>query len=120
MLAKCQEPRKSRFKRGVRLNHISVGGGVEVSSSLVEKIANRVQLQVSSELLSTYTKQLRKMLDYVDKIDELDEGSCNDFFSLVSCSAEREDAPVLYDGGVIVQQAPQRKGQAFQVPQVVD
>ena len=59
------------------------------------------------------------MIAYVEKISEIDIDDQGNV-SLVSSAVERDDVVARFDSQGIVEQAPQRVGRAFKVPQVVE
>lgn len=88
----------------------------------VEHVARLARLELAEEEIRLYTKQLGRVLDYVDKLEELDTKSVE---PLSHAAAEgnvfRRDEP----GGslpreLLLREAPKSDGAHFRVPPVVE
>lgn len=94
---------------------------MSVTKNDVKKIAELARLEFSEVELENYTSEMNKMLDYVDKLNELDTENFQPLShpieninvfreDEVKKSTEREDA---------LKNAPDKSSEYFKVPKVI-
>lgn len=94
---------------------------MSVTKNDVKKIAELARLEFSEVELENYTSEMNKMLDYVDKLNELDTENVQPLShpieninvfreDEVKKSTEREDA---------LKNAPDKSSEYFKVPKVI-
>ncbi len=94
---------------------------MKLSLKEVEHIAYLSRLSLSEEELKTFQVQLSKILDFVEKLNELDtEGIDPKFHIIPEENVLREDVPgVSLSRDKIFSNAPETDGKYFIVPKVV-
>ncbi len=88
----------------------------------VEHVALLARLQLSGEEIELFTTQLTKILDYVEKLNELDTDKVDPLFHVVPLhNVFREDkvAPSLPLEKAL-QNAPDKAQGCFKVPRIID
>lgn len=86
------------------------------------KIAGLAKLNLSEEKVVEYSGKAQKILDYMKKLNELDESS----FALKDSNTKsrlefRDDAPVQFPmKNEILKNSPELKGPFIKVPQIID
>ncbi len=88
----------------------------------VIKIAKLAKLELSEEEVEKFSVQLPKILDFIEKLEELDTENILPFYELIDKEAPlREDRP---EAGLsreeALMNAPQAENGFFVVPRVVD
>ena len=94
----------------------------KIDAEQVKKVAKLARLQLSEDEIGEFTGQLEAILEYVEKMDELDTA---DVEPLAHClpiaNVFREDIimPSLGTDASLAN-APQRDGSFFRVPKILD
>ncbi len=93
-----------------------------ISREDVLKVAKLSRLKLSEEEISLYTEQLEKILEYMEKLKEVDtRGISPTFYPLPLENVWREDReipPLPRDK--VLQNAPRRKENYFKVPRIIE
>ncbi len=94
---------------------------MKITTDEVAKIAYLARLEFDEERLKTFAKQLNQILEYMDKLNELDTKDIEPLYLPVFHSkAYREDeVKVVYSKDEVLKNAPDTDGQYFIVPKVV-
>jgi aspartyl-tRNA(Asn)/glutamyl-tRNA(Gln) amidotransferase subunit C len=95
---------------------------MSLTAQEVQWVAHLARLQLSDEELQTMTRQLRAIVDYVDQLKQVDtEGIEPMAHVLVQPNVFRMDepAPSLSIAAALAN-APQRRGDFYSVPAVLD
>lgn len=94
---------------------------MKISPEEVAKVAALARLDLSEEKIEEFTGQLGDILDYMDKLGELDTEGVEPMFTPVEqVSVMREDkARKDYKREDILSNAPDTDGQFFIVPRIV-
>jgi aspartyl-tRNA(Asn)/glutamyl-tRNA(Gln) amidotransferase subunit C len=91
----------------------------------VEKIAGLAMLDLSAEEVDLFTENLRSILGYVEKLNELDT---SDVSPMSHCSSSEEDQKTPTREDIVqgslgqrlaVENAPDSDGKYFKVPKVI-
>lgn len=93
-----------------------------ISLEEVKKIAKLSRLELSEQKLASFQQDLSKILDYIDKLNELDtEGVEASYCRARNIENLREDiAKPSMDREKILKNAPEQEDGAFKVPTVVE
>jgi aspartyl-tRNA(Asn)/glutamyl-tRNA(Gln) amidotransferase subunit C len=92
-----------------------------IEPELVRHIAKLSRIELSEEQLATLGRQLGSILDYFDKLQELDTTAVEPLSHAVEIHnvlAEDNPQPSLSPGQALAN-APQRDGDFFKVPKVI-
>ncbi|MFW6269164.1 MAG: Asp-tRNA(Asn)/Glu-tRNA(Gln) amidotransferase subunit GatC [Bacillota bacterium] len=92
-----------------------------ITKKEVKHIAELAHLKLTEEEVETFTRQLGDILDYFEKLDELDtEDVVPTAYTIPMKNVMREDKvePSLNQGEVL-QNAPEKKQGQFRVPPIV-
>lgn len=94
---------------------------MKLSKEEVLKIANLARLELSSDETEKYATQLSSILDYVEKLNELDVKDIEPTAHAVSVSTPfRKDEVVIDETREkSLQNAPDREDDFFKVPKVI-
>ncbi|GAB7024202.1 Asp-tRNA(Asn)/Glu-tRNA(Gln) amidotransferase subunit GatC [Salidesulfovibrio brasiliensis] len=94
---------------------------MKISPEEVAKVAALARLELSDEKIEEFTGQLGDILDYMDKLGELDTEGVEPMFTPVEqVSVMREDkARKDYSREDVLSNAPETDGQFFIVPRIV-
>lgn len=94
---------------------------MKITKKEVEHVAHLARLQLTNEELATITGQLDTILNYIDKLDELDTSNVAPTTHVFSVSnAFREDvAKDSLPQSKALENAPQQNSEFFQVPKVI-
>lgn len=94
---------------------------MKISPEEVAKVAALARLDLAPEKIEEFTGQLGDILDYMDKLGELDTDGVEPMFTPVEqVSVMREDkARKDYTREEILSNAPETDGQFFIVPRIV-
>ena len=94
----------------------------KISSSDVRKVAQLARLELPEDQIETYTLQLEEILSYVDQLQEIDTNNITPTTRAVEVvNAMRDDiVKVNSSREDILNQAPQREGDFFRVPRILD
>jgi len=93
-----------------------------ITRETVEHIANLARLGLKEEEIELYTKQLQKILEYVEKLNELDTENVPPTFNVIGkVNALRKDElkPSL-DRELLLKNAPKEEQNHFWVPKVIE
>jgi len=87
----------------------------------VVKVAKLAKIELSEEEIETFSKQLPQILDFIEKLNELDTSKVPPFYEIIDANAPlREDIP---QNGLAnedaLKNAPQKGNGFFVVPRVV-
>lgn len=91
----------------------------------VRRVATLARLRLDDEELTALTSDLGRILDYVDKLAELDTSAVEPTSHVVAVEAPyREDDPSERDGQTAAEEAvanaPRRDGHFFAVPPIIE
>ena len=94
----------------------------KITSEDVRKVAHLARLKLPEELISTYTKQLEKILDYVAQLEKVDTKNVIPTTRAVEVvNITREDR--ISEGlerKEILDLCPEREGDFYKVPKILD
>lgn len=93
-----------------------------ISDETMEYVGVLAKLQLSEQEKQEAKKDMEKMLDYIDKLNELDTAGVEPMSHVFSvCNVFREDVVEHGDGGEdTLANAPERRDRAFVVPMTVE
>ena len=93
-----------------------------ISSDTIDYVAILAKLELSGEEKEAAKKDMDRMLDYIDKMNELDTTGVEPLSHLFQVdNVFREDVVTGgYDRDRILKNAPEQKDGAFKVPKTVD
>ena len=96
--------------------------GERIDESQVRHVAKLARLELSDDEVEKFSGQLSAILEYIEKLNELDTESVE---PLAHCLAIhnvfREDqAKESLDADSALANAPEREGQFFKVPKILD
>jgi aspartyl-tRNA(Asn)/glutamyl-tRNA(Gln) amidotransferase subunit C len=92
-----------------------------IDSELIRHIANLSRLEIDKDDLEAFTDQFRRIVEYFDKLNELDTGGIEPLTHAVELSnvlADDEVAPSLSTDEALAN-APEEEGSYFKVPKVL-
>ncbi len=94
---------------------------MNVSKKDVEYIAKLSKLKLNEEELEGYTKDLNQILEYIDKLNELDTSDVEPLsHPLETKNVMREDQPVTsIEREKALKNAPKSNEEFFKVPKVI-
>lgn len=94
---------------------------MKITRDETAKVAKLARLDLSEEKLELFTAQLGDILNYMDKLGELDTSQTDPMYSPVShATVVREDEPArIVTREQILSAAPEDDGQFFIVPKIV-
>lgn len=95
---------------------------MKITKEEVAHVAQLARLEFAEEEMDSFTFQLNRILEYIDKLNELDTSGVNPMtHPLALCNAFREDmvAPSLPDE-IPLMNAPAPRGRFFSVPRVIE
>ena len=97
-------------------------GKNEISGETMEYVGILAKLDLSEEEKETAKKDMESMLDYIDKLNELDTSGVEPMSHVFSVdNVFREDEVENEDGGEdTLANAPERRDRAFVVPKTVE
>ena len=92
-----------------------------IDEDQVRRVAHLSRLKLSSDEVRLFTEQLRKILSYVDQLSEVDTQDVEPLVHpLALRSVTRADKPTEpLTSEAALQNAPQREGDFFRVPAVL-
>ncbi|SJZ33092.1 Asp-tRNA(Asn)/Glu-tRNA(Gln) amidotransferase subunit GatC [Selenihalanaerobacter shriftii] len=95
---------------------------MKIDQATVEKVAMLARLELSTEEEEKMTDQLNDILDYADKLNELDtEGVEPTAHALPIKNVFREDVvEESLDRDIALENAPEKKDGSFKVPKVIE
>ncbi len=87
----------------------------------VKKVADLTRLELNEDEIIQFSNQLGAILDYMDKLNELDTSDVEPLFSPVShCTVLREDTvSQQFSRKELLDNAPKSDGQYFIVPKIL-
>jgi aspartyl-tRNA(Asn)/glutamyl-tRNA(Gln) amidotransferase subunit C len=93
-----------------------------IDRKTVENVAKLARLQLTPEELDRYGKQLGAILDYIAKLEKLDVKGLEPLAQAVdTANVFREDAPrPSLPREAALQNAPEKNGDFFIVPKIVE
>ena len=93
----------------------------KITADDVRKVAQLARLDLPDDTIATYTRQLERILDYVDQLQAVDtEGVLPTTRAVEVVNATREDTVVDTDVRQdLLDQAPLREGDFFRVPKIL-
>lgn len=93
-----------------------------INEKEVKYIADLASLKLSEDEVKTFSKQLSDILDYVEKLDELDtEGIVPTAYTVPVKNVLREDkVEESLDIEKALQNAPEKTNNQFRVPKIMD
>ncbi|MGM0444763.1 MAG: Asp-tRNA(Asn)/Glu-tRNA(Gln) amidotransferase subunit GatC [Bacillota bacterium] len=93
-----------------------------INEKEVKYIADLASLKLSDDEVKTFSKQLSDILDYVEKLDELDtEGIVPTAYTVPVKNVLREDkVEDSLDIEKALQNAPEKTNNQFRVPKIMD
>lgn len=94
---------------------------MKISPEEVARVAKLARLDLPEDKLALFAGQLGDILDYMDKLGELDTGDVRPMYSPVEhATVLRPDEPVKkYARDEVLSNAPESDGQFFIVPRIV-
>ncbi len=98
------------------------GGNMSISREEVLRIAKLARLSLSDEEITLYTYQLGDILNYVQKLNELDVEAVEPMkhvLDMVNVLREDKNLPSLSREDVL-NNAPEHDGEFFKVPRVLE
>ena len=95
---------------------------MSVTKKDVEKIAELARLEFSGEELESYTTEMNKILEYVEKLNELDTENIEPLsHPIENVNVFREDKIKLStDREEALKNAPESSSEHFKVPKVIN
>lgn len=95
---------------------------MKISKNDVVKVAELARLEVTQEETETFTDQLGNILEYIEKLNELDTEDVEPTSHVLEISTPlREDKVVNWlTIEEVLQNAPESEDDFFVVPQVID
>lgn len=93
---------------------------MKITKGEVSKIASLARLEVDEERLELFSEQFNDILDYMDKLEELDTSNSEPLYSPVEhFESFREDkVSSEYNPEEVLQNAPREESGFFVVPKV--
>ncbi len=93
-----------------------------ISDEMIEYVSILAKLELTSEEKEAAKKDMGSMLDYIDQLNELDTTGAAPMSHVFSaCNVFRDDVVRnTFDRGNILENAPEQKDGAFQVPKTVE
>jgi len=94
---------------------------MKISPEDVAKIANLSRLDLPQEKLEMFAGQLGDILEYMDKLGELDTDEVEPMYSPVEHTTvlRKDEARKDYKRDEVLSNAPKQDGQFFIVPRIV-
>lgn len=95
---------------------------MKISQKDVEHIARLARLRLTEQEKLLYSEQLSKILDYIDKLNELDTSNVEPTSHVVNITnVFREDEPLeSLSPDEALENAPQRKDNFYKVPKIIE
>jgi aspartyl-tRNA(Asn)/glutamyl-tRNA(Gln) amidotransferase subunit C len=95
---------------------------MKISKDDVIKVAELARLEVTQEETEIFTDQLGNILEYIEKLNELDTNNVEPTYHVLDISTPlREDKVVNWlTIEEVLQNAPESEDDFFVVPQVID
>ena len=95
---------------------------MKITRSEVEHVALLARLQFDDEQLDLFVNQLNAILDYFDKLQDLDTRDCAPTSHVVAIhNAFRKDAEESFsEKELLLQNAPSEEKGCFKVPKIIE
>jgi aspartyl-tRNA(Asn)/glutamyl-tRNA(Gln) amidotransferase subunit C len=95
---------------------------MKITRSEVEHVAQLARLQFDDEQLELFVNQLNAILDYFDKLQDLDTRDCEPTSHVVPINnAFRNDAEEGFsDKELLLKNAPSEENNCFKVPKIIE
>ena len=95
---------------------------MKITRSEVEHVALLARLQFDDEQLDLFVNQLNTILDYFDKLQDLDTRDCEPTSHVVAIqNAFRNDTEEGFSGKeLLLQNAPSEEQGCFKVPKIIE
>ncbi len=95
---------------------------MKITREDVEHVAMLARLQLSDEEIETFTRQLDDILTYVDKLNELNTEAVEPTSHPLNLESPMRDdiARESLNPELSLRNAPQRVGETFKVPRVIE
>ena len=95
---------------------------MKITANEVERVALLARLRLTAEERAQFTRQLDDILEYVDKLNELDTARIEPFtHALDPAHSLRDDAVTNQpDPEALLANAPERDGTFFKVPKILE
>ncbi len=95
---------------------------MEITKQEIEHIATLSSLNLSDEEIDSYAKDMKEILSFVDKINELKTDDLKESaFALEGQNVFRKDeVKPSFDRELLMQNAPSSNGVAFQLPPIIE
>jgi len=92
-----------------------------ISPEEVAKVARLARLDLPQEKLELFAGQLGDILDYMDKLGELETGDVEPMYSPVTHTTvlRKDEVKKDYSRDEVLSNAPKQDGQFFIVPRIV-
>lgn len=105
-----------KTKSGIERNLLTMAN--IITDETIEYVSILAKLELSDEERKQAGKDMERMLDYIDKLNELDTSSVEPLFHILPVqNVFREDVVTNGDGsGETLKNAPEEKGAMFVVP----
>ncbi|MCF7886269.1 MAG: Asp-tRNA(Asn)/Glu-tRNA(Gln) amidotransferase subunit GatC [Candidatus Marinimicrobia bacterium] len=93
-----------------------------IDESNVKKIAKLAKIKLSPDEVSSYANQFEKILQYVDKLEELDTEEIEPLSHVHDLTnvLRKDEAESIDNRKQFLENAPGKKGPYFQVPRVIE
>lgn len=95
---------------------------MKISKDDVVKVAELARLEVTESETETFTDQLGNILEYIEKLNELDTDNVEPTSHVLEISTPLRDDKVVKSLTIeeVLQNAPESEDDFFVVPQVID
>ncbi|WP_243547123.1 Asp-tRNA(Asn)/Glu-tRNA(Gln) amidotransferase subunit GatC [Pseudodesulfovibrio tunisiensis] len=94
---------------------------MKISPEEVDKVARLARLDLPREKVELFAGQLGDILDYMDKLGELDTSDVDPMYSPVEHTTvlRKDEVKKEYSREDVLSNAPEQDGQFFVVPRIV-
>jgi len=94
----------------------------KVDKKTVEYVANLARINLAQEEKEALTKQLSKILDYIDKLEEVDTAQLEPMRNLHDAKGalRKDEAKLSEQRERILDNSPSREGDYFKIPKVIE
>ena len=95
---------------------------MKITKQTVEYVANLARLSLNEQELEKFSLQLGDILRYIDQLNELDVSNISPTAHVLPLkNVKRKDEPVAsFEAKDILSNAPQKEGNFFKVPLVIE
>jgi len=96
-----------------------------ISKEQIEHIAKLARIELTEEEKGKFTKELSSILDYFEKLNKVDTSKIEGISQVTGLEdvMREDDAPKIKGSEIrnkILEQAPRKKGDYFQVPKILE